>query len=330
MDESTLFTPRQSSWWCYLVAGRTMTASAARACLLVTSLIFCSFSLVLASEPSLWTQSACIQTSVPAGCVTTAVSTRERYFPPDGILHIAISVSCHPESYMSGEVQLLFTDLSMPNERSQRVTGNLVSDGGVVRTGLHIGAPEPGSNLWTLTLVNSSSGAVIDSLLLCIDSVPGQWEAELQRVSDGWQHAHAGFIPNREVYTHVRALQQWQQSTADGGKGNHHEWPQWLNAPPSTSWNFTERQLKQLRQSPYGFRPINVLWVRVHGVEACTVPRQYCFATGWSDFQLLSHKGFELFDPLWSCTLLATTARIRVLTCPCDECVCAGGRLCEL
>jgi hypothetical protein len=112
-------------------------------------------------------------------------------------------------------------------------------------------APEPGTHLFNVSLINSTSNTLIDTHILCIDAVPAHWEAQLRAVSQRWQHKHGGYVPSREVWQHVRQLRGWQE--AMGGEGvSEGDWP----------WEWGAALSGEAVSDGSGdVRPISVLWV---------------------------------------------------------------------
>jgi hypothetical protein len=194
--------------------------------------------------------SRCITTSLGDGCYLTNVSSRERHVAVEDHIPVHFDVGCgfskeYPEDY-----RLIMLEMTKP-QYNVTVFDDFVS----------VGAPEPGTHLFNVSLINSTSNTLIDTHILCIDAVPAHWEAQLRAVSQRWQHKHGGYVPSREVWQHVRQLRGWQE--AMGGEGvSEGDWP----------WEWGAGLSGEAVSDDSGdVRPISVLWVSVPCVARMSI-----------------------------------------------------------
>ena len=143
--------------------------------------------------------SKCIASDLASMCPLVPYGMRERYLSPDKTVSFYVWSLCQQEG--GPRHRVFVTDISHSGRGLEGDEAPIEVQDDV----MYVGVPEPGTQLFNATLVES--GTVIDSLVLCMEVVPGPWEAELEAYSDGLQSASAGVLVRREVAAYARAAQ---------------------------------------------------------------------------------------------------------------------------
>ena len=201
-------------------------------------------------------QSRCIGWDLDGLCPVLPLGTIDRYQDkPEATIPIVFHGTCGID--LKGPIHsLLIQDIS---HHGKGLTAPLVPTP-VLGAVLYVGAPEPGTQLFNLTLVHAASQAIVDYFIVCLEMIPSpRWEAPLQAASDPFQHPEAGYAPHTEVSAHMRALAEGKYRSV------------------ATTDELVRLEELAWSRIPSTVRPINILWVRT-SVIVSHLTVCYCYS----------------------------------------------------
>lgn len=150
-----------------------------------------------ASDAPSFQHSQCITTDLALRCPLLPFGLPERYMSPQHHGSFRVWAQCPPRA-PSAVQNMFMSDISHSGRGVDVFPPPLLIESNVV----HVGVPEPGTQLFNVTLVED--GAVIDWLVVCIEVTPGPWEGSLAAASDRLAAPSAGVLVQEEVGAYAR------------------------------------------------------------------------------------------------------------------------------